>query len=132
MTNTEKLTAYAEKMFRRGDSFRDIMNYLDRQGADNQLKNEIIVEIEELAKAGKTAREQAGRPRTDSKMMSIWGIIIIIGGLLFVLALCLPNSNILIFLALDAVLALAGCLITVNKIRGNRLNDNKNRLLKRR
>ncbi|MDR2563290.1 MAG: hypothetical protein LBC98_05040 [Prevotellaceae bacterium] len=134
MTNKEQLTAYAIKMSRRGDRLRDIANYLDRQGADNQLKSEIITEIEEFAKAEKQAKES----QSKSNKTLIWKVIIIIGILLLGLALLLPDSKIMILLYWSIISISIGLYFRVKQIRSKdrtrreRLDENKQRFLKRR
>lgn len=46
----EELLAYAIKMFERGDSYADIITYLNKKGADDSVKKEILIKLDEHKK----------------------------------------------------------------------------------
>ncbi|MDR1897149.1 MAG: hypothetical protein LBR10_10200 [Prevotellaceae bacterium] len=47
----KRLMEYSVKMLERGDRFYDILHYLDRHGADECVKKEIILKLEEHQKS---------------------------------------------------------------------------------
>ncbi|MDR1170491.1 MAG: hypothetical protein LBK97_06635 [Prevotellaceae bacterium] len=86
----DKLLAYTIKMIERGDRFADIILYLDRKGADSELKKEIISKLEEHKKMLES--------KTDEKKLYPVSMSKIVFGLLFsVLTLYLWYMNIITF-----------------------------------
>ncbi|MDR1593800.1 MAG: hypothetical protein LBS43_04845 [Prevotellaceae bacterium] len=70
----DKLLAYAIKMIERQDSFSDILLYLDRKGADKELKKEIIAKLEEHKKLLEI-KDQQRRPLPVSTMKIVVGVL---------------------------------------------------------
>jgi hypothetical protein len=86
----DKLLAYTVKMVERGDHFSDILLYLDRKGADNELKKEIISKLEEHKKLLESKKEQ-------KKLYPVSAVKIMFGVLFFGLTLYLQHLGIIVF-----------------------------------
>jgi hypothetical protein len=115
----DRLLAYAMKMIERGDCFSDILLYIDRKGADNNLKKEIIAKLEEYKKS----LEQ----RTTKKKLYPVSLAKIVFGLLFsALTLYLRRMNIIAFpWTLIGVIVAIGVVIEVTKIILNLIKETK-------
>jgi hypothetical protein len=86
----DRLLAYTVKMIERGDRFSDILLYLDRKGADNELKKEIITKLDEhrkLLESGKSKK----------KLYPVSAAKIVAGTLFFGLTLYLQYLGIIAF-----------------------------------
>jgi hypothetical protein len=112
MEQNEKdgLLIYAIKMVERGDRFSDILLYLDRKGADNELKKDILTKIEKHRKTLDDRKNQKRRlPVSSAK--------IVFGALFFGLTLYLQYLGIIVFpWTLLGVLAAIGALIEIIKL----------------
>ncbi|MDR1340840.1 MAG: hypothetical protein LBK58_12415 [Prevotellaceae bacterium] len=86
----DKLLAYTVKMIERGDRFSDIILYIDRKGADSELKKEIISKLEEHKKALEYKSEK-------KKLYPVSMAKIVFGMLFSVLTLYLWYMNIIAF-----------------------------------
>jgi hypothetical protein len=115
----DKLLNYAMKMIERRDSFYDILLYLDRKGADKELKKEIITKLEEHKKLSESMDQQR-RPHPVSTTKIVFGV------LFFFLTLYLELLGIITFpwtilgylVAFGALIEIAK--IVVNIFRGSR------------
>jgi len=103
-----KLLAYAIKMLERGDLFSDIILYIDRKGADNELQKEIILKLEAHKKT---------LTQDEKKLYPVSGVKIIFGIVFFILTLYLMYLNIIGFpwYILGFIVA-AGALFEIGKL----------------
>jgi hypothetical protein len=115
----DKLLAYAIKMIERRDSFSDILLYLDRKGADNELKREIITKLEEHKKLLESKDKQK-RLQPVSTMKIVFGV------LFFGLTLYLQHLGVITFpLTILGYIVLAGALMEIVKIVINFVRSRK-------
>jgi hypothetical protein len=115
----DKLLAYAIKMIERGDRFSDILLYLDRKGADSELKKEIISKLEEHKKL-------LDNRETHKKLYPVSVAKIVLGILFFGLTLYLQYLGIIVFpWTLLGFLVAIGALIEIAKIIINLFRDRK-------
>ena len=70
-----ELLAYVIKMRERGDRFTSIVSYLDRNGADDEMKKRIVRRLQTMEK-----NHQVARPDRSSK---ISGLSLFLGGFFF-------------------------------------------------
>ncbi len=74
----EELLNYALKMYLRGETFRSIMGYLERNTSDQETVKQIIASLDKFEKENKIERhKEKDRPSTINLIM---GIIFIAGG----------------------------------------------------
>jgi hypothetical protein len=119
MDEKDKLLAYATKMIERGDRFSDILLYLDRKGADNELKKEIIIKLDEHKKL-------LENEKTTKKMYPVSAAKTVVGILFFGLTLYLQYLGIIAFpWTLPGFLAAGGALIELLKLVINQLKKHK-------
>ncbi|MDR2286270.1 MAG: hypothetical protein LBE04_02155 [Prevotellaceae bacterium] len=114
-----KLLDYAMKMIERRDSFYDILLYLDRKGADKELKKEIITKLEEHNKLLESMDQQR-RPHPVSTMKIVFGV------LFSVLTLYLQYLGIIAFpWTIPGYLVAFGTLIEIAKVVVNIFRSRK-------
>jgi hypothetical protein len=105
----DRLLAYAIKMIERGDRFSDIILYLDRNGADSELRKEIIRKLEEHRKLMESRDE-------NKKLYPVSVAKIVFGVLFSVLTLYLWRLNIIVFpWTLPGVIVAIGTLFEITK-----------------
>jgi hypothetical protein len=115
----DKLLTYAMKMLERGDRFSDILLYLDRKGADNELKKEIIFRLEEHRKLMDKVKEK-------KKLYPVSIAKIVLGVLFFGLTLYLQYIGLIVFpWTIPGFLVAIGALIEFVKIILNTINSSK-------
>jgi hypothetical protein len=106
----DRLLKYAMKMIERGDRFSDILLYLDRKGADKELKKEIVNVLEEHRKCLENCKEQ-------KKLYPVSSAKIVFGVMFFGLTLYLQYIGLIVFpWTLLGFLAAIGALIEVVKM----------------
>ncbi|MDR2382942.1 MAG: hypothetical protein LBD76_03540 [Prevotellaceae bacterium] len=106
----DRLLQYSMKMIERGDRFSDILLYLDRKGADNELSKEILAKLEEHRKLLENRKEQ-------KKLYPVSYAKIVFGTLFFGLTLYLQYLGLIGFpWTLLGFLAAIGALIELVKI----------------
>jgi hypothetical protein len=114
----DKLLAYAIKMIERRDSFSDILLYLDRKGADKELKKEIIAKLEDHKKRLDSNDDQ-------KKLYPVSTVKILFGLLFFSLTLYLQSIGVVYFpwtilgyiVALGALMEIVKMVINIFKSR---------------
>jgi hypothetical protein len=115
----DRLLAYTIKMIERGDRFSDIILYLDRNGADSELRKEIIRKLEEHRKRLES-KDEKKKPYPVSVAKIVFGI------LFSVLTLYLWHLNIIVFpWTLLGVIVAVGALFEITKIVLNIFNYKK-------
>jgi hypothetical protein len=106
----DRLLAYTIKMIERGDRFSDILLYLDRKGADSELKKEIIIRLEEHKKLLENRK-------AEKKLYPVSAAKIVFGILFLGLTLYMQYLGIIFFpWTLLGFLAALGALIELVKI----------------
>jgi hypothetical protein len=106
----DRLLQYSIKMIERGDHFSDILSYLKRKGADNELTKEIIVILEEHRKLLENRKSQ-------KKLYPVAPAKIVFGALFFGLTLYLQYLGLIVFpWTILGFLAATGALIEIVKI----------------
>jgi hypothetical protein len=86
----DRLTAYALKMIERGDSFSDILTYLERKEAGMELKKDITARFENHRKL-MDSMEEKRKPYPVSAAKIVFGITF------FILTLYLQHCGIIAF-----------------------------------
>ncbi|MDR1593242.1 MAG: hypothetical protein LBS43_02000 [Prevotellaceae bacterium] len=115
----DKLLAYTVKMIERKDSFSDILLYLDRKGADNELKKEIISKLEKHKKILESKKEQ-------KKLYPVSATKIVFGILFFGLTLYMQYLGIIAFpWTLLGFIVAIGALMEIVKIIINLFKSRK-------
>ena len=84
MTNNEKpskdqLLAYSVKIINRGDRFTSVMNYLDRNCDDENLKQEILKTIDEMQSKGEIGPKAMNEPKIG--LSQAMGLLFLVGGI---------------------------------------------------
>jgi hypothetical protein len=106
----DRLLQYSVKMIERGDRFSDILTYLKRKGADNELTKEILAKLEEHRKFLENSKEQ-------KKLYPVSTAKIVFGVLFFGLTVYLQYLGLIVFpWTLLGFLAAIGALIELVKI----------------
>ncbi len=71
----EELLQYALKMRERGDTYRSVINYLNRNTDDEGLKKEIIQEVDRLEKENPGKNQLKPGSDSPSKFSIIMGVL---------------------------------------------------------